>query len=156
MLSTSNLFFEIPVDILFSVIAYLINFAQKNQQNNRSLNVCFKSQLGNQKYIKKSVLYLMKDYKFQFLQINWNSLFKVSINTWQDQVNRDDWIKHSLLCGLIMRYQDEIETLKNLKNTYRIKCLFVFMRYIKQKIFHGTVKLRIWSSIGIVHKPQSF
>ena len=39
MLSTSKFSFEIPLDILFPVIAYLINFAQKNYQNSRSLNV---------------------------------------------------------------------------------------------------------------------
>ena len=39
MLSTSKFFFEIQVDILFSVTTYLINFAQKNEQNKRSLNV---------------------------------------------------------------------------------------------------------------------
>ena len=39
MLPTSKFFFEIQVDVLFSVTAYSINFAQKNEQNNRSLNV---------------------------------------------------------------------------------------------------------------------
>ena len=91
MLSSSKFFFEIPVDILFSVIAYLINFAQKNQQNNRSLNVwlalnvrvvynsdsicitgisiiMFQVPTLEPKKHKKSVLSLMKVYKFQFLQ----------------------------------------------------------------------------------------
>ena len=72
----------------FSVIAYLINFAQNNQQNNRSLNVwlalnvcvvynfdsicisiiMFQIPPFEPKNVKKSVLYLMKDYKFQFIQ----------------------------------------------------------------------------------------
>ena len=39
MLSISKFFFEIQVDILVSLTDYLINFAEKNEQNNRSLNV---------------------------------------------------------------------------------------------------------------------
>ena len=38
-LPTLRFSFQIPVDFLISVTVYLINFARKNQQNNRSLNV---------------------------------------------------------------------------------------------------------------------
>ena len=39
MLSTSRSFVKIPLGILFSVITFIINFVQKNYQNNKSLNL---------------------------------------------------------------------------------------------------------------------
>ena len=46
LLSTSISFFEIPLGFLFFVIAFIINFAQKNKQNNRSLNVWLALNVG--------------------------------------------------------------------------------------------------------------
>ena len=45
-----------------------------------------------------------------------------------------NWLEKKILFfaaylpNLIWRHVDEIKTSKNLKNTYRIKCLFVFVR----------------------------
>ena len=155
MLSTRKCFFEIPTYILFSVIAYLINFPQKNYQNKRPLDVWLALNvrvvhnsdsiwisiitfqvptLETRKHKKISVVF---DEGLQILVSSekciCNSLFKVSIKTWQNLVNWTNWIKYSLLCGLIIEYTLEIcrrnKTFKNLKNTYRIKGFFVFVWY---------------------------
>ena len=43
MLSTSKFFFEITVEILFSVIAYLINYAQTEKAAEQQITECMAS-----------------------------------------------------------------------------------------------------------------
>ena len=77
-MSTLNFFSEIPVDLLISVIAYLINLSTERLAEQQIVEYmarlectcCFqfwnfnlKSQHWNQRHIKKSALYLMKDYR---------------------------------------------------------------------------------------------
>ena len=103
----------------------------------------------------------MKGYKFQFLQKSVSGLLYSRFLSTLDKIGSIELTGQYILSfgaklsNLLWRYVDEIKTLKNSKNTYRTKCLFVFVRYIRKKTFRGAMKLQIGiekSSFGTIHK----
>ena len=88
---------------------------------------------------KKSVLYLTKDYNFSFFRNVYLEFFIQDFYqhlTELGQVNCLDKTFSSFpinyRINLIWRYADEIKTFKDLKNTCKIKCLFIFICAVHQ------------------------
>ena len=86
---------------------------------------------------KKSVLYLTKDYNFSFfrkvyleffIQDFYQRLTGLGQLNWLDKTFSSFPINYRI--NLIWRYADEIKTFKDLKNTCKIRCLFIFVPYI--------------------------